>query len=156
MVPGSVVATLVKNKKAPDPYYGDDSRSIPDISEAGAGHYTYWFYNAFHLPAPGPGRRVELRFDGINYGASVYLNGRKLDAEATGMFRRRVFDITAFAGGDNRLAVLVTPPDPPGRPGGNGGQPDQPNIGESVVARYPVGWGWVIPCWIGAPGSGIG
>src|SRR3954467_4935777 len=78
VVPGSVLATLVKNKRAPDPYYGDYSKSIPDIAKAGAGLYTYWFYNAFHLPAPGPGRRVELRFDGINYGATVYLNGRKL------------------------------------------------------------------------------
>ena len=144
VVPGSVLATLVKNKKVPDPYYGDNSKSIPDISQVGAGHYTYWFYNAFHLSAPGPGRRVELRFDGVNYGATVYLNGRKLEAEATGMFRRHVFDITAFVEGENRLAVLVTPPDPPGVPDGHGGGPNPPAIGESVVARYPVGWDWVI------------
>jgi hypothetical protein len=41
VVPGSVLATLVKNKKAPDPYYGDYSKAIPDISKAGAGYYTY-------------------------------------------------------------------------------------------------------------------
>ena len=142
VVPGSVLATLVKNNKAPDPYYGINSCSINDIGKYGVGLYTYWFYNAFNLPAPGPGRRVELRFDGINYGASVYLNGRKL-GETAGMFLRHVFDITAFViAGENRLAVLVTPPDPPGLIDGNGGARG-PNIGESVVARYPVGWDWV-------------
>src|SRR6185369_1118555 len=141
VVPGSVLATLVKNNKAPDPFYGVNSCSIPDAGTAGIGLYTYWFYNAFQLPAPG--RRVELRFDGINYAASIYFNGRKL-GDVAGMFLRHVFDITPFVvAGENRLAVLVTPPDPPGLINGNGGKPGPPNIAESVVARYPVGWDWV-------------
>ena len=141
VVPGSVLATLVKNNKAPDPFYGVNSCSIPDAGTAGIGLYTYWFYNAFQLPVSG--RRVELRFDGINYAASIYFNGRKL-GDVAGMFLRHVFDITPFVvAGENRLAVLVTPPDPPGLINGNGGKPGPPNIAESVVARYPVGWDWV-------------
>jgi mannosylglycoprotein endo-beta-mannosidase len=148
VVPGSVLATLVKNGKIPDPYYGDCSQSILDITDplAGAGYYTYWFYNAFDLPAIAPGTRVELRFDGINDAAETYLNGQKLESTARGMFARRSFDVTAFVRpGKNQLAVLVHPPDPPGVPNSkrNGGNFEF-NIGESVVARYPVGWDWVI------------
>ena len=144
VVPGSVIATLVKNNKIPDPYYGNNSNSTPDtdISKVGNAYYTYWFYNAFQLPTLAPSRRVALCFDGINYGAEIYFNGRKLGV-AVGMFRRHVFEITPLVGAENRLAVLVTPPDPPGIPDGNGGQSGSPNIGESVVARYPVGWDWV-------------
>ena len=147
VVPGSVLATLVKNNKVSDPYYGDNSKSIPDVGSTGVAFYTYWFYNAFNLPPPVSGRRVQLRFDGINYSASVYLNGRKL-GDTVGMFRRHVFDITPFViAGQNKLAVLVTPPNPPGLTTEhiNGGNSGQPNIAENVVARYPVGWDWVIP-----------
>ncbi|MFZ3235625.1 MAG: glycoside hydrolase family 2 TIM barrel-domain containing protein [Stellaceae bacterium] len=148
VVPGSVLATLVANGKVPDPYYGDCSKAILDITDrrAGAGYYTYWFYNQFDLQAIAPGTRVELQFDGINDTAETYLNGQKLESTATGMFVRRGFDVTAFVRpGKNQLAVLVHPPDPPGVPNGNGGKNDDRNIGESVVARYPVGWDWVIP-----------
>jgi hypothetical protein len=35
VVPGSVLATLVKNKKVPDPYFGDYSKALLDISDTG-------------------------------------------------------------------------------------------------------------------------
>jgi mannosylglycoprotein endo-beta-mannosidase len=148
VVPGSVLATLFRNGKVKDPYVGDYSKHIDDISQGGS--YTYWFYNAFDLPAIQPGKRVELRFEGINDGADIYLNGHRLDSKITGMFTRRSLDVTTLVHvAKNKLAVLVSPPNPPGVPDPsdkvNGGKSEYPNIGESVVARYPVGWDWVIP-----------
>jgi mannosylglycoprotein endo-beta-mannosidase len=146
VVPGSVLATLVVNGQQPDPYVGDASLSIPDLSQAGGlAYYTFWFYRTFDLQETSPAARTWLRFDGINYAADVYLDGRKLDAkEREGMFHRRTFEISGLAPGKHRLAVRVFPPDPPGKPGPNGGAQSAPNIGASVTARYPVGWDWVI------------
>lgn len=146
VVPGSILATLVANGQLPDPYVGDAALSIPDVGQAGGlDYYTFWFYRSFALPVTSDTSRTWLRFDGINYAADVYLDGRKLaQAEREGMFHRRTFDITGIAAGQHRLAVLVSPPNPPGKPGPNGGEPSASNIGASVTARYPVGWDWVI------------
>lgn len=61
--------------------------------------------------------RYWLHFRGINYSAEVYLNGKQVLLEQPrGMFLRRALDVTAIAEKqtDNRLAVLVHPPDHPG------------------------------------------
>lgn len=147
VIPGSVLATLVANGQHHDPYVGDASRSIPDLQQAGGlAYYTFWFYREFHVPLIAEGTRTWLRFDGINYAADVFLDGRKLETtEREGMFHRRTFDVKHLAPGTHRMAVKVAPPDPPGKPGPNGGDPSAPNIGENVTARYPVGWDWIIP-----------
>lgn len=68
-------------------------------------------------PAFGPGASsVSLEFDGVNYRANVWLNGRRI-AEAKdfyGAFRRFAFDITGIAppGQKAVLAVEVFPPAP--------------------------------------------
>lgn len=150
-VPGSVLATLVANGVYPDPYFGQNSTAIPDASgEGGVALYTYWFRTTVNAPAElGPDERVFIEFRGINYSASVFVDGTPLNSEPVqGMFLRHEFEITALLAsglGAHELAVLVTPPDPPGIPGGNGGKQGQPNIGESVTMRYGVGWDWVIP-----------
>lgn len=149
LVPGTVLSTLVHNKKYLDPYCGPKPL-IPDISAKGVEFYTYWFYNSFKLPTWVSGQQFWLHFRGINYAADVFFNGQKLNNEPLkGMFLRRAFDVTALAtsSGDNRLAVLVYPPDPPGTPDStlNGGNPNDPNIGENVTMRYPVEWDWVAP-----------
>ena len=61
--------------------------------------------------------RLTLTFKGVNYAAEVWLNGKKLGG-FTGAFLRGKFDVTglASAGGENALAVRVTPPPHPGIP----------------------------------------
>ena len=46
-VPGTVLTTLLNNKKIPDPFYGMNNELIPDIYDTGNEHYTYWFINDF-------------------------------------------------------------------------------------------------------------
>ena len=98
-------------------------------------------------PEETAGRRVWLRFDGINYRADVWLNGRKLGA-VDGAFTRGIFDVTNLFAAENVLAVKIYPPHNPGIPheqskaagrGPNGGQLclDGPTFISSE------GWDWI-------------
>ena len=149
VVPGTVLATLVKNGIYPDPYFGKNNESsiIPDIYDTGREFYTYWFYNSFKLPDITPGKMVWLHLRGINYHARLYLNGEIINREkVSGMFLRNQFDITenAIKGGENRLAVLVEPPDHPGDVS-RGGQGGDHQIARDVTAQFTEGWDWMIP-----------
>lgn len=44
----SVLATLVKNKIVPDPFYGLQNETIIDIADSGRDFYTFWFFTTFH------------------------------------------------------------------------------------------------------------
>jgi hypothetical protein len=58
--------------------------------------------------------RLTLTFEGVNYAAEVWLNGKRLGG-FTGAFLRGKFDVTSLvAGGENVLAVRVSPPPHPG------------------------------------------
>lgn len=147
-VPGTVLTTLINNHLEPDPFFGLNNEKIPDIYRAGRDHYTYWFVTNFREPAPAPskGNQVWLDFRGVNYGAEVWLNGHKLNAQTHfGMFLRQSYNITAALSpnGENRLAVLVYPPDPVGNP--NGGQGGDGEIARNVSHQYVAGWDWIQP-----------
>ena len=145
VVPGTVLTTLLANKQVPDPFYGMNNTKIPDIYTVGREYYTYWFTNEFR-EAPKAGEQVWLNFRGINYSGDIFLNGRKVNASPfTGMFLRQSFNITALLNknGQNRLAVLVHPPDPVGNP--NGGQGGDGTIAKNVAHQYVAGWDWIQP-----------
>ena len=118
IVPGTVLNSLVAAGVYPEPYFGANNErgagKIPDISEVGPAFYTYWFRSKFTIPDSYAGKTVWMQFDGINYKAEIWLNGRKL-GDMAGMFNRGLFNISqaAVVGGDNILAVLVHPIDPP-------------------------------------------
>jgi len=63
-----------------------------------------WYQRRFPA-APTPGKRQFLRFGAVNYGADVYLNGRKLGHHEGG-FTPFTFEVTGILrAGDNRLVV---------------------------------------------------
>jgi mannosylglycoprotein endo-beta-mannosidase len=145
-VPGTVLTTLLNNHLVPDPFVGMNNLRIPDIFEAGREYYTYWFVNDFREAPPARGGQIWLRFRGINYSCDIYLNGHKLNARTHyGMFLRQEYNITSFISGNdqNRLAVLVYPPDPVGNP--NGGQGGDGTIGRNVASQFTAGWDWIQP-----------
>ncbi|KAL0357324.1 UNVERIFIED_CONTAM: Mannosylglycoprotein endo-beta-mannosidase [Sesamum calycinum] len=47
VVPGTVLATLLKNKLVPDPFYGLENELIIDIADSGRQYYTFWFFTTF-------------------------------------------------------------------------------------------------------------
>lgn len=145
-VPGTVLTTLLNDSLIPDPFYGMNNKKIPDIYETGPDYYTYWFVKDFQENPPEGAEQVWLKFRGVNYGCDVYLNGHKLNKKTHyGMFLRQVYNITPFLGkdGNNRLAVIVYPPNPPGDP--NGGQGGDGTIARSVTNQYVAGWDWIQP-----------
>ncbi|MBN2308683.1 MAG: hypothetical protein JXR94_06905 [Candidatus Hydrogenedentes bacterium] len=121
-VPTTVLAALVEGGVYPDPYYGENLRSIPGYQEGrwlrmpdgSPFGVPWWFRTEFPLPEGFAGKHVTLCLDGINYRADVWMNGRKVASrdEVVGMFRRFEFDVTAAArvGEMNALAIEVVPP----------------------------------------------
>ena len=141
-----MLTTLVNNHLEPDPFYGLNNEKIPDIYTTGRAFYTYWFVKDIPEPAPVAGRQVWLHFRGVNYGCEVWLNGHRLNTTTHyGMYLRQTYNITAFLSpkGQNRLAVLVYPPDPVGNP--NDGQGGDGTIARNVTHQYVAGWDWIQP-----------
>ncbi|TWR31125.1 glycosyl hydrolase [Mucilaginibacter pallidiroseus] len=145
-VPGTVLTTLLNNKKVPDPFYGMNNERIPDIYKTGADYYTYWFVKEFKEAPATNGNQVYLNFRGINYSCDVYLNGHKLNKTIQkGMFLRFTYNITPYLSksGNNKLAVIVHPPDVLGN--ANGGQGGDGTIARNVGLQYTAGWDWIQP-----------
>ncbi|KAL7120096.1 hypothetical protein ACP275_02G102300 [Erythranthe tilingii] len=144
-VPGTVLATLLKNKLIPDPFYGLENESIIDIADSGRQYYTFWFFIEFECKLLA-NQHVDLNFRAINYWAEVYLNGNK-EVVPKGMFRRHSIDITnrLNPNGKNMLAILVHPPDHPGRIPTQDGQGVRHEIRKDVAAQYVDGWDWMTP-----------
>ena len=78
-VPRTVLAALVDNKVFPDPYYGDNLKSIPGYRK---GRWLvmpknspfkppWWYRTEFQLPQGYKGKHLVLHLDGINYRANV-------------------------------------------------------------------------------------
>lgn len=126
-VPSTVLNVLVKNKVYPDPYFGMNLRSIPgtdyrmnrnfsnsEMSELSPFRIPWWYRTEFQLPSEFDGKHVQLHFKGINYRASIWLNGKLLadSSEVAGVFRIYEFDVTDYINreGKNYLAVEVTAP----------------------------------------------
>lgn len=128
-VPSTVLNALVRNRVYPDPYLGMNLRSISGTSYPIAENfsnipmppdspfrYSWWYRTEFQLPADYAGKTVWLRFDGINFRANVWLNGRQIASadKMAGAWRLFEFNVTPAValGRTNALAVEVFPPQP--------------------------------------------
>jgi hypothetical protein len=104
-VPGTVLTSLVQQGVYPDPLHGLNNLLIPDLAKK-----TWWYRVQFATPKQWKDRSVHLTFNGINYHAQAWLNGRAL-GEISGAFIRGEFDATPAlaATGSNVLAVRIWP-----------------------------------------------
>ncbi len=143
-VPGTVLTTMIDRGIYPDPDYGLNNLVIPES----LAHQDYWYRVEFKTPTALHGRRLALTFEGVNYAAEVWVNGKKLGG-FTGAFLRGTFDVTDdVAGGENALAVRVSPPPHPGipneqslkgGPGENGGM----ELLDGPTFAAAEGWDWI-------------
>lgn len=144
-VPGTILTTLLHNKKVPDPFYGMNNEQIKDVYHIGNAYYTYWFVKSFTRTASGE-EQIWLKLRGVNYKCELFLNGKKVNPTThEGMHLRQQYNITKLlaANGQNRLAILVAPPDFPGAP--NGGQGGDGTIAKGLTTPYTAGWDWIQP-----------
>src|SRR5579862_3046402 len=126
-VPTTVVAALVKDKTLPDPYFAMNLRQFPgvnypigknfsDIAMTPDSPYalSWWYRKAFEVPAAYKGETIWLKFDGINYRANIWLNGKQIASsdDVAGAWRTYEFNVseTAKPGAENVLAVQVFSP----------------------------------------------
>ena len=128
-VPSTVVRAQVDAGLFPDPFMGKNLRDLPGMSyilgfdfgnfptpEDSPYKPSWWYRTDFELAKATEGRtRTWLHFDGINYRANIWLNGKLVapETEVVGMYRRFAFDVTDVAepGRHNVLALEVFGPD---------------------------------------------
>ncbi len=126
-VPSTVVAALVKDKTLPDPLFGTNLRSFPGVNYPIGANFSniamapdspyavsWWYRKAFSVPASYKGKTVWLKFDGINYRANIWLNGKQIanSDDVAGAWRTYEFNVTSAAkpGAENVLAVQAYAP----------------------------------------------
>jgi len=128
-MPSTVVAALVNGHVYPDPGFGMNLRAFAGTNYPIGSNFSnihmppdspyrvpWWFRTEFQAPAEHRGKTLWLRFDGINYRANVWLNGKRI-ADSTSMagaWRLFEYNVTEAIrpGAVNALAVEVSAPLP--------------------------------------------
>ena len=88
-VPGTVLTTLVEQGVYPDPFFGLNNMNIPESLSR-----TDWWYRCkFNIPQNTNDKQLFLLFNGINYRATVYVNGKHI-GDIKGAFIRGEFNVT--------------------------------------------------------------
>lgn len=128
-VPSTIVGNLVEDKVYPDPLVDKNLRLMPGCSYPVGANFSnlpmpedspfrvsWWYRSQFRLPANYRGKNVWLNFEGINFRANIWLNGKQIATsdEIAGTFRTHELNISkaALIGDVNTLAVEVYPPEP--------------------------------------------
>ena len=127
-VPTTVVAALVQEKVYPDPDFGMNLRQFAGVTYPIGANFSnlpmeqdspfaaaWWYRKAFTLPSGYKGKTIWLDFNGINYRANIWVNGKQIAdlKQVAGAWRTYEFNITdvAHAGGENAVAVQVWAPE---------------------------------------------
>ena len=127
-VPATVLAAQVASGEFKDPYFGMDLRKIPGMTyPIGLNSFSnlpmdkdspyacsWWYRTEFQLPRSYTGKNLWVHFQGINYRANIWLNGRKLadSKDVQGAYRIYEFNVTSFVrpGTRNVLALEIFAP----------------------------------------------
>jgi hypothetical protein len=143
-VPGTVLTSYWNAGAIPDPNYGDNQLMISESFF----NSDFWYRNEFEVPADFVHKHTFLNFDGINWKAEVFLNGRKA-GRMEGAFTRATFDVTGWLrpGEVNTLAVFVIKNEHFGvvkeqtaiHPDKNGGILG----GDNPTYHASIGWDWI-------------
>jgi beta-mannosidase len=104
-VPGEVALDLSRKGELPsDLFFADNITKLRPYEL-----YEWWYQREFPTPAGAAGRRVELRFRGVDCLATYWLNGKKLGETADSMVEHS-FDVTGMLDGGNVLTVRLRSP----------------------------------------------
>jgi exo-1,4-beta-D-glucosaminidase len=111
-VPATVLSALVADGTYPDPRVMDNHDRIPRAPF----QRNWWYRHEFDVPASYAGSALELRLEGVNHRANVWLNGERI-ADTTrivGTFVAHRLDVSGRVrpGERNALAIEVLPTDP--------------------------------------------
>ena len=103
-VPGTALVSYWNAGALPNPNFGDNQLMISESFFKS----DFWYRDEFKVPLDFKGDRIFLNFDGINWKAEIFLNGKKI-GRIDGAFIRGIFDVTDLIkpGQTNSIAVLV-------------------------------------------------
>jgi exo-1,4-beta-D-glucosaminidase len=104
-VPSTVCGTLVDDKVYPDPFVAEN---LKDLSTNAAFKGPWWYRKEFKASVGGLGQ-VWLNFEGINYRANIWVNGKQLSDtnEIVGAYRTYQFNITEAVSSGKPTVVAV-------------------------------------------------
>lgn len=111
LVPGTVLGSLVADSTFTDIFMDRNLEKIPDSLFI----VPWWYRTVFNIEPGDTAQIFQLRFNGINYRADIWVNGEQVASSDSveGGFRRFTFDISKWIkAGDNALAVKITRPYP--------------------------------------------
>lgn len=110
-VPSTVMSNLVDDSVYKDIFLGEN------FAKADTGRFkdAWWYRTEFNINKISGMNNVFLQFDGINYRADIYFNGKKIAGADSvfGVYRRFEFNISRLIkyDGKNILALKVYPPE---------------------------------------------
>ncbi len=126
-LPATVLGALIEAGVYPDPFPEDafvacpgsvrrdenfSNHPFPDGSPFSV---PWWYRREFELPEASPGDQQWLHFEGVNYRAALFVNGRNIAGPEHLVGAYRVFDLRItdeVAAGLNALSIRVSPPAP--------------------------------------------
>jgi beta-mannosidase len=102
-VPGTVLHDLWQNAEVPDPYFERNSLLAEWVPQR-----TWVYKKTFEIDPALRGSRIQLRFEGVDYEAQFFLNGKPIGRHK-GMYTPAVFEVndTIHYVGENLLAVVI-------------------------------------------------
>jgi len=143
-VPATILVSYLNAGAIPDPNFGANQLLISEsffLSD-------FWYRDVFMVPSSYSGKYMWLNFDGINWKAQIFLNGKKV-GRIEGAFTRGRFDVSnlLLPGQQNVLAVRIEKNAHPGgvkeqtyySPDKNGGVLGKDN----PTFHASIGWDWI-------------
>jgi beta-mannosidase len=119
-VPGSVHHDLWRHGEIPNPHYERNTLLMEWVPQRA------WVYRKrFTVDESHAGKRLQLRFEGVDYEAHFFLNGTHL-GDHRSMFTPALFDVSDVLhyGAENVLAVIIEP-----------APREQPQLGRTSLVR---------------------
>ncbi len=142
-VPATVLSSYINAGVVPNPNYDDN---IKHISESFF-NSKFLYHRTFILSRRFLSKRVFINFDGINWKATVWINGKRI-GRIDGAFMRGRFDVTETVHkGVNNLLIEIEPPAHFGGVKEKTYQATGPNGGilgmDNPTFHASVGWDWI-------------
>lgn len=106
IVPGTVLGSMATTRVIEDPYFGTNMQKV----DAEQFKQPWWFRTSFKLNADDLKKNVSLRFNGINYRADLWVNGKKVVGKENfaGTYRMFTFNINNYIqAGENTIALKL-------------------------------------------------
>ncbi|MDP2337044.1 MAG: glycoside hydrolase family 2 TIM barrel-domain containing protein [Bacteroidota bacterium] len=105
-VPGTVLGSLASHKVIEDPTFGINMRNVDTLQF----QQPWWYRTSFKLDGADLKKNVSLRFNGINYRADLWVNGKKVIGKEifAGTYRMFSFNINPYIQeGENTVALKI-------------------------------------------------